>query len=668
MICAGACILSLNLFIFSLPFFGLGIWPQSETAIAALHFCGAASAFGLTLIHLCRPYLVRLLYHPIVIIPLCIGLISIALTPLYDFPIRNLLGSVRTGEGAFWWLDWSMLSAAGFLLCRFKLWRYILCITATIGFLAIFGLYFIHHYTGRLFTPYFYPDFMALQITALLPVLCVFLRRSLHRPTVWIGLYILLNCFLIPTENKVAIAFGFIGFGFFLALWFLAPLRNQLKIKVGYSALALIAPLSVFILLVLAKLPLESGYYTARDSGFVSTLISRAYLMEVILNSLISNPLNLLIGQGWGTFIEHLPNHLPTTWLDFTQEGGKQWDGLRTDHFHSHNTFIEILYASGIVNMALLYIYFISLGVRSSRTFKLTALIFSAGAISLISFWFLLPLNVPFLTLGAALIANRKPVRFLSEKKYVHSIARVALPIVSGLTLAGAIVTLDTAKSLDHYMPHTLEAPPSVQKDCPMEYADFGTGGLRLSKMLLGRTRYVTSRVEELMEEATETKVQKEIRTELPKIHHLFCQSENYIQHYKPSIRLTIARLMVRGEILISLDPWLDEKSRAYYYKGWQHDLEKWLSLHPSRADLAVPFLLWHLTHEEESILERIALQIYRQNDQDPVGLWFRGIVLLNDPRQSQTGLSFMRKALGFGIERYVPVDPTLKNQLLNAH
>lgn len=112
---------------------------------------------------------------------------------------------------------------------------------------------------------------------------------------------------------------------------------------------------------------------------------------------------------------------------------------------------------------------------------------------------------------------------------------------------------------------------------------------------------------------------------------------------------------MTRGEILLALDNYLDRKTQDYYYYDWEEELREWLVTRPQRSDLATPFLLYHVLHNKEDVSSEVINVIRKNNPEDPIGLWFKGLSLLES--ESLAGISMMKKAIKNGIERFITID-----------
>ncbi len=676
--CAAGLLVALNLFIFSLPGIGAGVWPQSEVAIGALHVSGLLCALGLISVVLGKnAYIVRQIFlHPLVWLPLFIALFSLVITPFQSLPLRHFLGSVRIGEGVIWWFDWAMLAASSLFICRFRLLKTSLAVVALLSASVTYVLCLLYKVYGFPYAPYYFTDFQAITLFALIPIVTYLLHNRLKPVLMWGGLYILANILVFYTSNNGAIVYGVLGFGFFLVLWSLPFFSFVSKRKISYFAVWSV-PLLVLMgsFAVLTYLG-DAGYYEFSENPAIRTLISRFYLQDMLLSFLASNPLSFIFGAGWGSFTELIAGNLPLDWVDLTKTGGGQWDGLYTDHFHSHNMFMEIFSSAGLLSALAFYLLLSTLPLFTSNAQKFSSFIFAGALVSLASLWFYLPLNMPFVVLGMVFCVSGKPVstvfrvrRFLpraSARFLLLFICVIALSIQGG----GAALTLLTAYNTQDYTPQRLSVQEaSSSYSCPMEYEDYGAGGLHLAKMMTGRLRFVFGEAEALVDKDDEAHAQslKIVQRELERLNHLYCQSFLYVQEHKPSHRLLVARLLVRGELLLGLSEYLNESAVAYYTKGWKEELLSWLALAPTRSDQAVPYLLWHLMSEDEEDVKDMAVRLYALNPKDPVALWFSGLVMAGDSQNSMAGIRRMRRAIELGIERYIPVEPDVKAQLLSV-
>ena len=295
------------------------------------------------------------------------------------------------------------------------------------------------------------------------------------------------------------------------------------------------------------------------------------------------------------------------------------------------------------------------------------------------STWFLLPVNVAYVLFAAALVTQDNDFSSVDPEKGKKPCLRLwpvaflalAVPLCAG----GAYVTYQTARNVTNMDVQPLSAQEAMAhpESCAGLYDDFGAGGLHLAVVMTSRLRYVTGFAEKLADPKKIDKddkpeeMKKEIAEGIPALNRVFCASALYMKETKAvTLRLRIARLLMRSEVLISLDPYLDDATRAYYYAGWNEELKDLLKRYPSRIDLTVTYFLWHIIHGQEDKSQPLLDFILMMEPDHPVSLWFDGLEKLKNDQTAGRGLGEMKKALTKGIERYMPVDPALKNQLEN--
>ncbi len=658
-LCGSGWIIAFNLYVFSLSGIGIGIWPQSEIAVTALHGAALLCTCGLLLM---ARHSILTIRNPLVLIPFAIGLLTIVMLPFVDLPVRSFLGSARTGEGAVWWFDLSMLTASGLILWRLKVWRKILIASAFIGAIVSATLTYIHNHVGGTPAPYYFMDYVAFQLIGLLPVTYLWLSGKIKGWKFYAVFYVLLNLSLWITENKAMIGYGLLLPPFFWALWATFRSSPQAQKRSSIAILALIPCVAFIIFFAIAKLPLGQGYYAYVNSGLFQTVASRAFLIEVSLDSLWHKPSAFITGLGWGTYEDHIARYLPTGWLDIADFKRTQWDGLRDDHFHSHNMFVETLNAIGIMGCIGLLLYMLSFPIVAKRTMQKPAILTSAGFMAWASLWFLFPINQAFLALASISISKGiYPFKKLT-KAYISPFSmRTILSIIALMQASAMLMTFSTAWNGNSYEPKGL-TPEQAVENCPLEYNDFAAGGLHLSRFILDRVRYTID-----ITDRDKKPERKEVEGHIRSLNHLFCQADQYVQTHNTNARLKIAKLMARGEILFGLNEYLDEQTKDFYYTGWKHDLNAWLMENPGRSDQAIPYFLYHMEIGQEGRMQETVDLIYKHNSEDPVGLWFKGLSLLSHPHTSAQGIELMRKALKHGIERFMPVEKGLRDMLVSG-
>ncbi len=655
---------SLFLFVSSLSFVGIGHWPQSEGAISLFCALGFSCSLGLFLLSASghKNLVVAYVKHPAVLIFLGIAFVSSMFAPLTPLPVRSFLGSPQIGEGVLWWLNAAIFTLSALILCRIPIYKKLLGFAAISSTAVCFGLCLAYVYLGNLYAPFYFPDFNAFQLICLLPILYGLLSGYIKDKQLWIGLYIALLPLMYLSQNHIGLAFAALGFLYFLILWFLLPLRPKLKSRIGFATLTILPIFVLAFSAVVLSLPAEGGFYDYIKYGSIQTIFSRAYLVGMAIKPMLEHPISILIGQGWGVFDEHIILYIPTEWLDLTLKRNAQWDGLTTDHFHSHNIIVETFSAAGILAALLIYSLFLAIPFAVKKHQRFGAFVFSAGLASLTAFWFTFALHIPFIALAIGYMSMR-PYKKSAIIKFFRPALPAVLVVIGLLQLSGAIATFLTAKSTHQYIATGVDIK-NMATECPNDYHDFGAGGLHLAMIMTQRLRYISWQASKILESSNPQETIDDMKEGMRQVNHLFCQSSHYIENNPASARLHLARLLIRSEALLSLGTYLDQQTLDYYYAGWKEDLQQWLGLAPTRTDQAVPFFLWHILNNREDVSKSLIYSIYAHNPDDPVGLWFKGLYLTKNPRTASEGLNLMKNALDKGIERFMPVDEKLKSQL----
>jgi hypothetical protein len=100
--------------------------------------------------------------------------------------------------------------------------------------------------------------------------------------------------------------------------------------------------------------------------------------------------------------------------------------------------------------------------------------------------------------------------------------------------------------------------------------------------------------------------------------------------------------------------------------KIWPDEIAYVLARAPHRLDILPTYLNWLLVKQRPDDLRAMLIKAARLDEAHPVVLWFSGILLIgsSDAAQKREGLLLMRNALAAGIERFMPVDNSIKAAL----
>lgn len=665
-------------FIFTFHQIGVGIWPQSELATAWLHFSAALCSIGLLGVHITRPHLTRLMLGAPALWAFALAALSVVLIGLHDLPMRSILGSVRTGEGIVWWLDVSVITAAAMVAWQTRPGRRLITAMAVLSFGTCFALSVSHSFFRHYITPYYFADYAALLVIALVPFLYGWVSKKtaghMAGAPLFVCFYVVVNALILMTENKAIAAFSLSLPLVMAALWWSKALGNDAKNRLSFVMVAAIPVVWLLFCATFLHLDIRQGYYDFIDAGIMKTLISRIYLLAVSLSALFQDWTHVFTGYGWGRYVDFLTYYQPSDWLNFTTFSG-QWDGFSFDHFHSHNMFMEAWGAAGFFGAVILFCYILSFVYTAKAGMKKPALLFSAGLMTWASMWFVFPLHVPAFAFASASLCRRASLRTWRRLRAIRAVPYITtavLAVAACLQVGAGALTAAQAYKLNDFDPASMHIDTAGPGLCPSGYDDFGAGGMHLSRLVLDRLRYTVDLAAQLDHPETIRKKPKgppptpeKIRNHILALNTYFCMASDYMNTHKTSARLSVAHLMMRGEVLLALDLYLTDAERAYYYAGWEAELTDWITHYPQRYDLASPYMLYHVLHQQEARLLPIANVLYKQDKTNPLGLWFKGLYLLNDPTRTQQALFMMRKALDNGIERFILVEEDVKAMLL---
>jgi hypothetical protein len=175
-VCAG----SLFAFVLTLPFVDYGQWRQVETATVGIHMSAGLAALLMAILAIGGDREVRraILSAPVLLL-ISIGILSIALSPFHDDPVRTLFGLLKHGVGALWWISVGVLTAAFAVAGRGRA-RAVLAGSAAVASACVFLLYaFGWSAAEPRWIPYDFKEWVAiLGLLASVPLIAIRTRVS----------------------------------------------------------------------------------------------------------------------------------------------------------------------------------------------------------------------------------------------------------------------------------------------------------------------------------------------------------------------------------------------------------------------------------------------------------------------------------------------------------
>ncbi|MGV8948470.1 MAG: hypothetical protein ACOH2E_03780 [Candidatus Paracaedibacter sp.] len=640
----------------SLPPTRMGYYNQVESCLIAFWLISAGVGLWIYFLMKKCP---RLVYHtsklPIVWGPILLGMTTILVSPFHVLPLRDLIGSPHIAEGALTFIASGLLASNFSILTRIATYRKIIFTMAflvglTISTLTIVGSMESPFISWRYWqwAPYFFPDYLSF-ICISLAALYVYVRKDLKctylNDIIAFALFTLIAYY---ASNKS------LGYGIILSLisimgiWLFPAAWKRTLLHVTFFGLSF----SLTLLIVFYD---ECSKALPEFLGHLSTITSRTWLSKVTFVDLTTTPLSwawiqqLLIGKGWGTF-----NNISASNMFLIDQvsifNGKDynpsWELTHRDLLHTHNILTNYFHSIGLLGVSL-YLYIQYKFIKS-----LSKNHFFAGIAFLISyqvqllFWFQFIITVPFTILTLAVFFRRRtPViwSFLLKPKFILGFAAFLL-IFSSFQ---GIITWGHESDKDDKQP----TKESIRKLTTASYirleAYFG------AQRQVGLARiFATNLQDELKNNPAEL-----VTHSLKLVNHLKClpKGGNYLSN---NLAINIlSELASKQETLKLLN--------THTLITWEQLAKDHIKIMPYRTDILLPFFNLYQTLGKEAIVLEFTKAIYEKNSHDSIALWFMGSSFLKNPAHFDTAMCILQKSIREGIERFMPVPPTLKTKIV---
>lgn len=622
--------------LFALPPLQTGIWYQSEGPVAALHACGGAAWLSIVLMVWARPHrALPFAVHPAILAPVILGLWSLLSLPFVRSPVLSLLGAPQLGEGIAWYFDIAGFVATANLIARNGRLRHAL------GWFAIAGASLVTAVTALdllapPYEPISIPDYLAFHGLALLALVPVCFRP---RTSFGWGASLAPGIVIIAlSDNFSAVVISVaVAVAWFTTRWVYPEIRSRAHL-VGSAAC------------VLVPLILAGTVYGTRDVGTtnwiqipkpVMALKSRALHYESALASLSDEQWSWAFGMGWGRHSDLVIARAPLDALNFRSRDNPivQWDALQKDHFHSHNFALEALIAAGLPGLILALLWMPSVVLTAARRFAELGLVYGVALSGLVAVWFMFGLNVPFVAIaaGALLGPTKRPA--IRLRIPVMGVASVLVLLQLGQSIVGYVAARDARA--------TLLASATDMPSCSSLAEGWGVEGIHLAQALRS---HVAAMALTLRNGETPSD------DAVARLSRIVCGVLE-----RPSDRtglvLLVAALMARSDLSALPQSGHSIPPILRLLGSWEFSLLATLERAPRRTDLAIPYLIWRLDAGDDAGALRLSKTILGKNRSDPIGLWFSGLALAGGHETRSQGLAQMRRALKLGIDRLIPID-----------
>ena len=662
----------------AIPSLNFGIWNQSEPPAIFLHGCAALGMLSFVLLVFAerKNAFSRFLFHPLVLIAGGLAVWSMIASVFHTLPALTWFGSPEIGSGVFRFLELAIFIASSLVVMRLKRARLVVFSTASVITVTITGTTLVFMDGGsNTLVPYYFTDYLAFNGICLFAMALTY-PFGRFRFIASISISLIAIAIIALSNNRAAILIALLITPLFLGvLWGMGSVWPRLKRRAVMRLAALGVVSSAFVLTALVA-ALEITGLSSGNSFLANTLGSRSHLLDIVYRALDETPSMFFVGNGWGTYSHLLATYLPTEWATLRDDtatwGGASvnmtvgnWDSIHRVDFHSHNEYVEAFLSVGIIGMGLLIALFAVIPLVSRKRYGFAASGFGFAMASLGALWFLFPPHIPLIATAAAGLTKSSPYGVHRRIKTLFGSLRRRLILGGALCVvfvALAIYNAIFSAQAYYYLPSE-PAPASGKElaECSESFEDLGQGGQHLLHRMRTYARFIDNRI----------KNSHPINGDhIAYFRGFLCASEAYLDKHE-NIHLAIGTLNVRANIaFLNVPPQL-QKLKDAYLASWGARLDLVLSHAPNRTDLAAPYLMWLLASGQDTNFARWAAKLYQRKPNGLIPLWFSGIALLSGDRTSDEGLIRMKRALKEGIERIIPVDPLLKQQLgfeIEAH
>ncbi len=619
----------------ALPLFDNGYFNLVALSIIWLHLCaGTGAALIVWGVFAGPPEILSRALNPVSVGLFSFGLLTLIPAIYSEYPLLVVLGSPQSGKGVLWFLDAGIFVALGCLIRDFRRSIVAVCISAisVIGIVSAILGYARTTHTLLLLRG---GDSYAYLGLALPFLTLMFSDARTQRRLFFLFSAIAALCIFAANNNSAALIF--------IALWASFLLLSKLpKVVAAVTRLKISI---IFLLILLIATTLSYVLIAIEFRGIFDSIDSRLLIADIAAAAqLDASPLEWLFGHGWGHTQSGLYRNLTESGTNLLSN---KWDFLWRDIFHSHNLVLELVYETGVTGFTAFAVLLAALVTRVGPTQRLAALTFVLGYIFMNSVWFEFAHSVPFFAL--VLCALSKESKFDGKLLKRRATALVGFSSVMLVCLAASAALLEFAI---HIMPLKPSRGSLERSTFPIEALPQDPRGNDFIRASLFRDvlRHLEAQpkpgavesrvvVREILDDI-EARIPTTSSPELLLVGLVIFNDANY----------DTARSWMKPEI----------RDRELL---WDRLIAKHVELAPKRTDVLVVYLSWLAAKQRKKDMEKLVARILRTNANEPVGLYFKGVIDTQNPSNQikRRGLHMIARAIENGVERYVEVPDWLK-------
>jgi len=628
----------------ALPPFYTGYYVLVAASIQWLHFCAGLGALCLAIGLVIAPRALSTRVCNPASIVLCAFALLTAIPMIYaDHSWLVVFGSPQSGKGVLWFIDAAVFIALCWTIRDSPFSSTAVFFTALAATAAITGLrVYVELSDIEMLLPggdsYAYLGLVMPFLTLMITHRRLRLYGSIAAWLVSIG------CVAV-SGNRAAI-------GIFLILAAVYGIAPQLPAATAW--LSRVRFSAAFGVIVIAALALSYAVVSINFRGTFDSIDSRVLIAKIITAAQTeAAPIQWLFGHGWG----HTQGAF---YRDLTESGAdlldNRWDFLWRDIFHSHNLVLELLYETGLAGFAAFAAMLAALVVTARKADRFAAWIFVLGYLMINSVWFEFAHTVPMLALAVFALTRRKPPA--GGLLRLHRGLELLAAAIVALSCIGASAALyDFNRQIKPYKMKgsRLARPNFSARDIPNDPRgdDFIRAATyrAIVRSISAKSQAKTASVSPGIAVAAilddiEARVSRTVDPELLLVGLVIFNDAHFLQD-----RTWMKPIVLGRERL------------------WGRIAKRHLTLAPKRTDVLVVYLSWLVTNDHMPLAEKLVAEIQRNTPDDPIALYFKGVIDTNEPSAAakKRGLLYIARAVDQGVERFLAVPDWLKKLAADA-
>ncbi|MCS4089984.1 hypothetical protein [Rhizobium sp. BK176] len=611
-------------FVFGMPWLDNGLWPQTEGPSAAIHLFSAVLALFTGLqVAFKDPKYIKALSSPVVLALLAFAVFSAVLAPFTPEPVRSIQGTLKHGVGVLWQFEMGLAVLAASAIWQTTVMRRIALVAATLAALAIIALYAI---PGQpLGVPLGFQEWVGVVTLAVAGLLVTGPRVSRIgvAPLKIAVAGVVCGAGFLVSENRT-ILLALAALTVLHAVDAIPFLRGLVRVPVLRAATVVVVAIASTTAVYFAGPIIEARSVAAVkpgdfpsvastapvdkaliQDGALGTIWSRSYMVRILVDDMLENPVTALVGNGFGSFstaYEHHARDVPGRFFAQPTPTASTtfWDVHTSANFHSHNMLAETVASVGVIG-AILWLGTFAAMAWASRAGLAVAL----GIIVVGSFWF--PINHmlgALALLTAATVVPRQP----SAKAETLLSGVGPLVAILGAALLGYVGVAATVLGI---VERSERGFPAVQVNTDANTCGFiRTQFFPEQEIVIDLYSVLKNRVSQ------SDNPPRELFDRSTNVISINCMLRRYFDR-DGSIRALTASLSGRTS-LIALGPASYGSLRTEIIK-WGDDIDRLLTILPERTEFLPPYIAILSGRAHQKAIMEIDRFVPRLKDTDPV-------------------------------------------------